>query len=450
VGDLLLFVSRVWMLWICCLLSAVALAAGKPANAQDSDTKEDPRFSQFLAGGYPNPHSKFCVLMDANTGKVLYSRNPHAKRPNASTTKMVACLVLLQHGKLTDTVTAPAGIEHTEESSLHLVQGEQISLQDLLYAMMLRSANDTPIAGGDYLAGSVPKFVDLMNDEVKSIGCRETHFVTPNGLYAPNHYSTPYDLALIARYAMATSPMFRDIVKTQRYELSRSIRTRDNIVKNTALTFLKVFPGADGVKTGYVRQAGHCFVGSATRDGWRLVAVALNSSTCRSDVMQMLSYGFANYKPVLVYKKDTPVGNLRLDGVSSDIPVKTAADLCNVIANKDADAPPPAYTTRLAPLKDRPAGDVHVGDKVGTVVLEANGVKVMTADAIATADVSAGLISKVKDAFSSGTAIGAGTMVPKVLWWIVVGTASLYLGFSIYGRTTSKNHRRRRPRVAPR
>jgi D-alanyl-D-alanine carboxypeptidase (penicillin-binding protein 5/6) len=431
-------------------LIAVLVSTGFPASAQDNETKEDSHFTQFLTGGYPNPHSKLCVLMDGNTGKVLFARNPHAKRPNASTTKMVAALVLLERGKLTDVVVAPAGIEHTEESSLHLKTGERISLEDLLYAMMLRSANDTPIAGAYYLSGSVPAFVDLMNEKVKKIGCNETHFVTPNGLFAPGHYSTPYDLGLIARYALTTSPKFCEIVKTQKYQVQRSINKRDNIVKNTAATFLKVFPGADGVKTGYVRQAGHCFVGSATRDGWRLIAVALNSSTCRSDVMQMLAYGFANYQPSLVYKKDTPVGTVHLDGVASDVPVTTGSDLCNIIPNKNASAPVPVYTTRVTPLKGRPSGDVHAGDPVGTVVLLADGKKVMTADAIASSDVSAGLLVKVTTALAAGTATSPGIIVGKVLGGTVALLAAVYLGLTFYGRTTTKTNRRRRSRVSPR
>lgn len=422
---------------------------GRVGHAQDLATSEDPKFVKFMTGAFPNPHSHLCVLMDANTGKVLFARNPHMRRPPASTTKMVACLVLLEHGRLADTVVAPAGLEHTEESSLHLAAGEKISLEDLLYAMMLRSANDTPLAGGYYLCRSVPKFVELMNCEVKTIGCKDTHFVTPNGLYAPGHYSSPYDLALIARYCYAHSPEFAQIVKTPSRQIGRSVHKGDNVVKSTAETFLKVFPGADGVKTGYIRQSGHCFVGSASRDGWRLIAVALNSSQCRSDVMQMLAYGFEKYKPVLVFKKGVSAGELQLNGVSGPVRVVAGSDLCDVTLREANGRLPPIYTITSKATKSRPAGDVHVGDVVGTVVLLASGKPVMVTDAIATQAAPETLTARLSATIKLGSGGRAGIILTKVVGRLALFAALSLAAVLFYARTTTKSNRRRRSRFTP-
>lgn len=402
-----------------------------------------------MTGALPTPHSKLCVLIDGNTGTILYERNAHMRRPPASTTKMAACLVLIHDGKLSDTVTAPPGIEKTEESSLHLASGEKISLEDLLYAMMLRSANDTPVAGAYYLCGSIPPFVDKMNDLVKTIGCRDTHFVTPNGLYAPNHYSTPYDLALIARYGLTHSSVFARIVKTQRRKIVRSIHKRDNVVKNTAETFLKVFPGANGVKTGYVRQAGHCFVGSATRNGWPLIAVALNSPSCRSDVMQMLSYGFSNFEPSMVYKKFTPAGQVQLAGVAGAVPVKTAMPLFDVVSRHGAPIASPVYTIKAIPASHRRPGNVRKGELVGSVMLLANGKPIMTTGAVATEPASEALSARLENAVSNGSGSGAGIIIAKLLVGAAIVVAIGLVVLVFYGRTLTKTNRRRRSRVTP-
>lgn len=439
---------RFWRPVSAAIALLLALGCIRSAAAQDAETTEDSNYARYMTGAFPNPHSRLCALIDGNTGKILFARNPHLRRPPASTTKMVACLVLLENGKLTDIVTAPPGIEHTEESSLHLATGEQISLEDLLYAMMLRSANDTPIAGAYYLCGSVPRFVDLMNAEVKKIGCKDTHFVTPNGLYAPGHYSSPYDLALIARYAFAHSPEFAKIVKTPRRQIVRSIHKTDDVVKSTATTFLKVFPGADGVKTGYVHQAGHCFVGSASRGGWRLIAVAMNSPECRSDVMQMLAYGFTNFEPILVYKKGAPAGAVQVDGVAGSVPVVTAANLYNVEARKTANAPAPDYTMKATGAAARPAADVRVGDVVGKVTLLADGKPVMTTDAIASQPAAEALGARVTKSLGIGSGHKAGIIVGKVLGALVMLMAFSLLVVYTYARTLTKINRRRRSRIA--
>jgi D-alanyl-D-alanine carboxypeptidase (penicillin-binding protein 5/6) len=386
-------------------------------------------------------------LIDVNTGKVLFAKNEYAHRPPASLTKMAAAIVLLEDGRLTDTVTTPNAVLGTPESSLHLTPGETISLHDLLYAMLLRSANDTPIAGSYYLCGGIAPFVDLMNQKVQSIGCRNTNFVTPNGLYADGHYSCAYDLALIARYGLTHLPTFRQIVKTREYHVTRSIHTGDSLVTNTAMTFLTDFPGADGVKTGYISQAGHCFVGSATRRGWQLVAVALDSSQCRSDVVQLLSYGFAHFRPRRILTRGFAAGIAAVSG--RDVSVVTSDDLMDV--DKDGDPAPAigSYHLLISAVPIPPAVRIAEGEKVGTVTLYRLNDAVMSVDALA---------ARTYPALPAGPRLRIGWLghVARALLIFAVAAIVLPLLFvvgrilelAIHARKIAKNSRRRRAHLA--
>jgi D-alanyl-D-alanine carboxypeptidase (penicillin-binding protein 5/6) len=321
-------------------------------------------------------------------------------------------------------------------------------LEDLLYAMMLRSANDTPIAGATYLTGSIDKFVDMMNDVARKAGCKDTHFVTPNGLYDPNHYSCAYDLALLARYAYNHCPMFETIVTTQRHTIDRSINVRDDVVKNTASTFLKTFPGADGVKTGYLKQAGHCFVASAKRNGWRLIAVVLDSPSCREDCIQMLSYGFNRYEPKPIAKTGTAMGVLNVSGFSGGAPVKLGQALYDVAPKNAGYLPVSTYSKVLSSDPDFTGDSIRRGEKVGIVTLLKNGKPVMTADLLSLKAISPTLLDKAGIALGVRNGHSPGIIVANVIGGLAALFVVSFLCKSIYARTNTKNHRRRRPRVS--
>ncbi len=338
----------------------------------------------------PTVHSHYAVLIDADTGKILWGRNENSEREIASTTKIMTAILLLERGHLDDLVTAPAAVKGSPESSLHLSPGETVPLHDLLYAMLLRSANDTAIAGATYLCGSVPAFVEQMNLKAAELGCAHTHFVTPNGLYAPGHYSTAADLATMARYATLNLPEFNEIVKTQKYKITRSMHVHDEWVKNTSFTFLKTFPGADGIKTGYIHQAGHCFVGSATRkdaDGkpWRLIAVALDSNDCREDVMSLLNYGFANTTRTLAVPQGTPLGTINVSTAAGPVPVQASGDVEAVVSRWH---PVPRFTAALLPLPTLPAAPIAAGTKLGTFTVLVDGRVQASGDAVASQSVA--------------------------------------------------------------
>lgn len=428
------------------LLPAACLAQADP-EASQAGTAIAPALAAPLAVAgptVPTLHSKYAVLVDVTTGKVLWGRNQDAPRPIASTTKMMTAILLLERGRLTDDVVGPPGIQSLPESSLHLRTGERIPLKDLLYAMLLRSANDTAVAGADYLCGSVPAFAAQMNLKAREIGTTHTHFVTPNGLSAPGHYSSAADLAKIASYAVTHLPLFNTIVKTQKYKVTRSIDTKDVWVRNTASTYLKFFPGADGIKTGYIHQAGHCFVGSATRTDaqgrpWRMIAVALDSPSCREDVMSLLNYGFANFQTVPAVAKDAPVGTVAVPLAGASVPVVAGDDLRAVVSRWRA---APQFQVRVAPLPHVPPAPIAAGTRLGTVTVYADGKPQATGSAVAARDVP--IVPAV--AFVR-TSKRVGHAVLEVLAGLVLAAALLIVGMKSYARTAARQRlpRKRAP-----
>lgn len=270
------------------------------------------------------------ILVDAETGTVLWRRNADQRRPVASLTKVMTALLLLENTDLDDVITAPTGIESVQESSLHLADGEQLSAKDLLYAIMLRSANDACVAIAHHIAGSVPAFAELMNARAKQLGCRNTHFTNPNGLPDPHHYSSAADMARITLAAIRHAE-FNAAVRTRRYTLTRTGNPNDTLVVNRS-QLLGKFEGADGVKTGYTRAAGRCFIGSATRGGRRLICVVLNSRDPWADSKALLEYGFAGFTRVTLVKAGRRLGVLRVEaGMKDRVPAVAGKDVISVV-----------------------------------------------------------------------------------------------------------------------
>jgi len=244
------------------------------------------------------------VTMEVSSGRVLYSKNPDERLPMASTTKILTAIVAIENSSdLDKKYKIPKEAVGIEGSSIYLRAGEELSLRELLYGLMLRSGNDAAIAIAIIIAGSVEKFVKLMNDYCEKLGLQNSHFVTVNGLHDDEHYTSALDMAKIAAYALKNKT-FAEIVKTKEKVIDNQLdkKNRCRLLKNKN-KLLSMVEGADGVKTGYTKKAGKCFVGSATRAGMQIVCVVLNSRTMFEESAELLERSFKEFKPTKLFEK---------------------------------------------------------------------------------------------------------------------------------------------------
>jgi len=242
----------------------------------------------------PSTSARGSVLMEMNTGRVLYAKNPHEKMPMASTTKIMTAILALERGNLSDIVTVSRNASGVEGSSIYLAVGEQLTLEQLLYGLMLSSGNDAAVAIAEHIGGSVEKFVEMMNQKAKEIGARNTHFMNPHGLHHQDHYTTAYDLALISAYAMK-NPKFVEIVSTKYYKIPWPGHAWDRVLKNKN-ALLWDYEGANGIKTGYTKISRRCLASAALRDNMQLICIVLDCQPWFDDSMAILDYGFKEYK----------------------------------------------------------------------------------------------------------------------------------------------------------
>ncbi len=265
--------------------------------------------------------AKSAILIDATSGKVLWSKDPDTARYPASTTKIMTALLLLEHTQPTDMIIAPPDVETIPESSMHLKPGEVVSAHDMLYAIMLRSANDGCYAIAVHIAGSVEAFSKMMNERAKELGCKNTNFHNPHGLNDKAHLVSARALALIAREAM-NHPEFREVVRTHKYQITRSVNQEDLWMVSKNKWILKDAT-ADGIKTGWTVPAGKCYVGSATRNGFRVITAILKSEDWQADHKKMLDWAYAQYKIDLKLNDTNALVNaLVINGVAPTVPVK--------------------------------------------------------------------------------------------------------------------------------
>ena len=252
-----------------------------------------------LAGTEPEVKALGAVLMEAESGRVLWEKNAEAPLPNASTTKIMTCLIALESGMLDDTVTVSPNAASKPETRMGLSAGEKIKLRDLLYPMMLESANDAAVAVAEHIAGSEEEFCDMMDERALEIGAMDTDFETANGLDRDGHHSTAMEMARITAYALENED-FREIISAPSATVKSDRRTYTVANKDR---LLKEYEGAIGVKTGFTGLAGQCFVGAAKREGMTLISVVLGSGWGSSgkerkwiDTKNLLNYGFENFE----------------------------------------------------------------------------------------------------------------------------------------------------------
>ena len=393
------------------------------SNIPKADAITLPPSSQVIPGWKPDVKSASAVVMDLATGQVLYAKNPHTRRPNASTTKIMTAILLIERCKMTDKIQASKKASETQFTSINLKPGEKISVRDLLMGMMIRSANDAAVAAAEHIAGSTSNFSKMMNKKAAELGCKDTHFVTPNGLHNANHYSTAYDLCLMTRYAIRY-PIFNEAVNTRKYYLESRTINRKDLAVFCKSKFMKDYPGADGVKSGYIKQAGYCYVGSATHDGWRLVSAVLKSDNASRDTSIIMDYAFNNFKPMTVVQAGQVCTQAQVKGgASKTVEAAVEKDLKVVVPKNGAQV-----TTKynLKPV----IAPIVKGTKLGTITASVDGVDVSSVDLYATRDI--------------------GVSFARRAWWWLKTCSILAVCLVIgnkYGTTFTKNSRRRRRRV---
>jgi len=238
------------------------------------------------------------ILIDGDTGDVLYEKASDEKAYPASTTKIMTALITLETLKEHDSpldqkITVPQIAEGVEGSSIYLKAGEQISIEDLLYGLMLVSGNDAAVALAEIIGGSQENFVQMMNDKAEEIGCRNTNFINPNGLFDENHYTSVRDMALIAREAMK-DPDFRKIVAAKEWKADRP--DSDYLTFRNKNKTVNEYEGGNGIKIGYTESSGRTLVASAERNGRTMICVVMSAPDWFNDAYRLMDYGFSQVK----------------------------------------------------------------------------------------------------------------------------------------------------------
>jgi D-alanyl-D-alanine carboxypeptidase (penicillin-binding protein 5/6) len=238
----------------------------------------------------PELSARAAILVDARTGRVLWSLRPHLRRPIASTTKIMTALLALERLKPRDLVAIDPSVPRAAPFREGLLAGQRVRAWKLFYGLLLFSGNDDALALAIATSGSRPAFIAEMNREARRLGLRDTHFSTPSGVVDRANYSTAWDLAALTRYALRNA-RFRAIVRTRVKHVRWPAPTFEKIYVNKN-ALLGRYRGADGVKTGWTTQAGHCLVASAQRDGAQLIVVLLAAPNRYSDAVRLLNFGF--------------------------------------------------------------------------------------------------------------------------------------------------------------
>lgn len=339
------------------------------------------------------------ALIDVQSGRVLYAKQGDKQMRIASLTKIMTAIVAIEQGTLSDIVKVSRNAAGKEGSSIYLKEGEEMSLHNLLYGLMLRSGNDAATAIAEHIGGSIEGFAYLMNQQAELLGMDHSHFQNPSGLDEAGHYSTANDMAKLTAYALR-NPAFQDIVKTKEKSAPNPNEPWDYKWRNKN-KMLTIYEGADGVKTGYTKLALRCLVSSATRGGQQLAVVTLNDSDDWNDHTKLLNYGFSTY-PLneIVTEGDRLEGQTVTVGRSFRYPLKeeekTTVRKEAVLANSKS----PGYA-----FGDRGFLRIYVNDTLaGTVPLyEANSPRMQSA-------------KKEQASFSYVTARGSWPAALKLAW----------------------------------
>lgn len=370
------------------------------------------------------------ILMDATTGKILYEKNSRTKQYPASITKLMTILLALEHGSLEDEITfSHDAVFSIEPGSAHIAiqEGEILTLEQVLYGIMLRSANECANAAAEYVDGSMEKFAEHMTARAKELGCENTNFVNANGLFDENHYTTAYDMALIAQellknetYRSMMSNTYYLIPPTNKQPEERPLHGQHQMLNENSLYY---YEPAEGGKTGYTVEAQNTLVTYAKQGDTELIAVVLkcNGAQHYVDTKTLFEYGFANYQTVKAFSAADLTQNVAITETYKDktttldtIAVAPASDVYVTIPKNAAIE----NITKAVDCPESASVPVAVGDKLGIVVLSLNG------EALATVDLTAQ--KEVKATTDEERAAQAAAARNKILKRIAIGVGIVF------------------------
>ena len=344
------------------------------------------------ASNIPSTYSPSTLLMDLDSGKILYSKNANTRMYPASTTKIMTAILTIENCQLTDTAVAshnaiysvPSGYTHAS-----IQEGEELTIEQLLNVLLIPSANEAASILAEHIAGSVEAFADMMNAKAVEIGCKDTHFVNPNGVHDENHYSTAYDLALIGKYAMQYE-VFRDIASKTSCSLPATDKyPREDRLFNTTNDLLKenhsraannyYYPYASAGKTGYTDAAQNCIVATAKKDDISLLAVVLHGERTDDGLSQraldcktLFEYGFNNYKYEIIAHKGDVAKEIEVSGGTND------SKNLNLVYSEDITALVPinydvSSTTPNIKLTETMYAPITEGTNLGSITFSIDG-----------------------------------------------------------------------------
>lgn len=349
--------------------------------------------------------SKAALLMDYSTGKIIYALNEHEKLPPASVTKIMTLLLSMEavHDgkiKMDDKVVISEYAAGMGGTQVYLEPGETQRIEDLIRAVIIRSANDAAVALGEAISGSNEAFVKLMNDRAKSLGMENTHFSNASGLPTEDHYTTAYDIALMSRELLKYDELQKYLTSYMEDILVGKNKDDTQVMVNTN-RLIRDYEGTTGIKTGSTNVAGYCISASAKRDNLHLIAVILGGATGQirfNEAKKLLDYGFANYESYSIGKKDDVIATLPVE--KSDV---TSVDS---VLERDVNALLPkgnkGEVKKEIVNSDIIQSPIQKGDKLGELIISINGEEIDRVNLVAKNDVkSAGFFLILKRTISS-------------------------------------------------
>lgn len=403
-------------------------------------------FGTYVFANEPDISAKAAILIDADTGAVLFEKNIHQEMFPASTTKILTGIIAIENGDLEQRVVIDKETPYEIDGShIALEPGEVLTMRDLIYATLIESANDAATVISKQISGSTEEFTKLMNSKAKEIGAKNSNFVNANGLHDDNHTTTAYDLAMIARYAMKND-FFRNIVSCYNYTIeptnkktearylksaNRLLYSNEKINVNGKNVTIK-YEGVNGIKTGYTVAAQQCLVASAERDGQNLISVVLksNGTNVYIDTHKLLNYGFDNFSNVKIAFKNEFINNIDVEnGDKQFVTGIVGSDLYSLVPKGRENE-----VKRRVVLPEKISAPISKGQVIGKIELNLDNKVIDTCNIVSAMEVNQ------KAVFDVVKLDNKSSILKKWWVWIIL----LFIVWRTYLELKRKNIRKRR------